>query len=356
MADGQAEDDDKTEDPSQRKLDQAVEKGDVAKSIEVNSWFILAAGTAVVMTSGASMSQDLARGLRGVIEHVHMIPVDGAGLTHLGLQMAVLALTVCALPFLALMIAGIAGNMMQHRMVFSTSQLEPKLDRLSPMAGFKRLFGMEAIVQFLKGLVKLGVISAVIVAVIMGEQHKLEDLVKLDLAAALPITLQLILKMMGAVLAIYFFLAVADYGYQYFRWMKRQRMTMKEVKDEYKETEGSPEVKQKMKQLRAHAAKRRMMNKVPTASVVIMNPTHYAVALHYEQGMPAPICVAKGVDQLALKIREIATENDVPVVENPPLARALHASVQLDQEIPAEHYKAVAEVIGYVLRLKRRAA
>lgn len=356
MADGQQEDDDKTEDPSQRKLDQALERGDVAKSIEVNSWFILAAGTAVVMTSGASMSGDLSRGLRGIIEHAHMIPMDGAGLRALAVQMGVLALTVCALPFIALLIAGVAGNMIQHRMVFSASQLEPKLDRLSPLAGFKRLFGMEAIVQFLKGLVKLGVLSAVIVAVIMGEQHRLEDLVRLDLAAALPVTLTLILKMMGAVLAIYFFLAVADYAYQYFRWMKRQRMTLKEVKDEYKETEGSPEIKQKIKQLRAQAAKRRMMSKVPMASVVIMNPTHYAVALQYESGMPAPICVAKGVDELALKIRDLAKENDVPVVENPPLARALHASVQLDQEIPTEHYKAVAEVIGYVLRLKRRAA
>jgi flagellar biosynthetic protein FlhB len=160
---------------------------------------------------------------------------------------------------------------------------------------------------------------------------------------------------MGIVLAVYFILAILDFVYQRHSWIERQMMTKQEIKEEYKETEGNPEVKQKVAQLRRQQAQRRMMSKVPKASVVIMNPTHYAVALQYERGMDAPVCVAKGVDELALRIKSVAQENGVPVIENPPLARALHAVVDLDETIPEEHYKAVAEVIGYVMRLKRRA-
>jgi flagellar biosynthetic protein FlhB len=141
-----------------------------------------------------------------------------------------------------------------------------------------------------------------------------------------------------------------------FSWMRRLRMSKQELKDEMKEQDGNPEIKAKLRQLRAQRLRKRMMAEVPKATVVIANPTHFAVALRYETGQAAPICVAKGVDELALRIRSVAEEHQVPVVENPPLARALHASVEIDDEIPVEHYKAVAEVIGFVLRLKRRAS
>ena len=169
----------------------------------------------------------------------------------------------------------------------------------------------------------------------------------------LPEVLVLILKLLGATLGIFSFIAALDYGYQRIKWYKRQRMTKQEVKDEHKEQEGNPEIKQKIKQIRNRAARKRMMAAVPKATVVITNPTHFAVALRYEQGMNAPTCVAKGLDAVALKIREIAEGHDVPVIENKPLARALHATVEIDGEIPAEHYKAVAEVIGYVMRFRK---
>jgi flagellar biosynthetic protein FlhB len=149
---------------------------------------------------------------------------------------------------------------------------------------------------------------------------------------------------------------MADAVYQRYRWHQRLRMSKEEMKQEHKESEGSPEVKGRMKQIRASRVRKRMMAAVPEATVIVTNPTHYAVALRYEPGMAAPICVAKGVDSLALRIRAVATEHDVPIMENPPLARALHATVDIDEEIPAEHYRAVAEVIGFVLRLKRRTA
>jgi flagellar biosynthetic protein FlhB len=151
-------------------------------------------------------------------------------------------------------------------------------------------------------------------------------------------------------------IAAADYLFQYRQWYEKQKMSLRELKEEFKQSEGDPTIKGKLKQMRQARMRKRMMAAVPKASVIITNPTHFAVALQYERGMAAPICVAKGVDALALKIREIATEHRIPIVENPPLARALHATVQIDQVIPAEHYKAVAEVIGYVMRLRRAVA
>jgi len=161
---------------------------------------------------------------------------------------------------------------------------------------------------------------------------------------------------LAAVVAILALIALLDYVWQYRQWYDRQKMSLRELRDEFKQTEGDPAIKAKIRQIRQNRAKKRMMAKVPKASVVITNPTHYAVALQYARGMNAPICVAKGLDLMALKIREIAQTHAVPIVENPPLARALHATVEVDQEIPPEHYQAVAEVVGYVMRLNRAAS
>jgi flagellar biosynthetic protein FlhB len=158
--------------------------------------------------------------------------------------------------------------------------------------------------------------------------------------------------MLGTVVAILAIVATADYLFQYRHWFERQKMSVRELKEEFKQTEGDPAIKAKIRQLRQNRARKRMMAAVPKASVIITNPTHYAVALQYDRGMNAPVCLAKGIDTLALKIREVAAEHNIPVVENPPLARALHATVEMDQEVPPEHYRAVAEVIGYVMRLR----
>jgi flagellar biosynthetic protein FlhB len=188
------------------------------------------------------------------------------------------------------------------------------------------------------------------------QRHRLEALVQTDILATLLLTRSLALNVLGVVVAILFLVAAADYLYQYRQWYERQKMSIRELKEEFKQSEGDPLVKGKIRQLRQARMRKRMMAAVPKASVVITNPTHYSIALQYERGMEAPICVAKGVDAVALKIREVAGEHSIPVVENPPLARALHATVEVDQEIPPEHYKAVAEVIGYVMKLRRAAA
>jgi len=347
---------DKTEDPSLRKLDQAQERGDVAKSIEVNSWFVLAAFTLAIALAGGFAARSLALELGGYLGRMHQISFDRGGLMALLQAMMVAALVASAAPMVLGLLAGVAGNMVQHKMVFSAESLTPKFNRISPLAGFKRIYGVESLVQFAKGLVKISLVSVVMLYVLWPERGRFESFTSMDLAAVLPASQFLVLKLMGAVLAAFFFVALGDFLYQRLRWFNRQKMTREEVKQEFKETEGNPEIKQKIRQLRAQASRRRMMEKVPKASVVIMNPTHYAVALRYERGMVAPICVAKGVDELALRIKEVALAHDVAIIENPPLARALHASVTLDQEIEAEHYKAVAEVIGYVMKLRRSRA
>jgi len=177
--------------------------------------------------------------------------------------------------------------------------------------------------------------------------------VQFDPAAILGATTTLTLQLMGAVVAMLAVVAIADYFFQYRQWFEKQKMSLQEMKEEFKQSEGDPHIKGRIRQLRHARMKKRMMAAVPKASVIITNPTHYAVALSYERGMPAPVCVAKGIDTIALKIREIAKKHDIPIVENVPLARALHATVEIDDEIPVEHYHAVAEIIGYVMGLKR---
>jgi flagellar biosynthetic protein FlhB len=185
------------------------------------------------------------------------------------------------------------------------------------------------------------------------QRNRLEALVQTDVLGTLMIARGLALDILGAVVAVLFLVAAIDYLFQYRQWYERQKMSVREMRDEFKQAEGDPLVKGKIRQLRQARMRKRIIASVPKASVVITNPTHFAVALQYEKGMNAPICVAKGLDALALKIREVAGEHSIPIVENPPLARALHATVEIDEEIPAEHYKAVAEVIGYITKLRR---
>jgi flagellar biosynthetic protein FlhB len=353
MAEEEQDRSEKTEDPTQKRLDEALKRGDVVKSQEVNTWFIMAGATLVLMSFSGRMSIGLATLMRGLIANSYQIPFDGPALPHLFEIIGGDLLAAVGVPFLLLILAALAGNMIQHKPVWSFETLEPKLSKISPLAGFKRMFSVQGLANFAKGLVKLLLIGAVLIALMWPARGRLAALVGSPVEAVLPLTLHLALKQLGAVVAILAVVATADYLFQYRQWYQKQKMSLRELKDEFKQTEGDPAVKGKMKQVRNTRQRRRMIAAVPKAAVVITNPTHYAVALQYERGMAAPVCVAKGIDALALKIREIAEEHAIPIVENPPLARALHATVEVDQTIPPEHYKAVAEVIGYVMRLRR---
>jgi flagellar biosynthetic protein FlhB len=344
--------DDKTEDPTQKRLDDAHAKGDVVKSQEVNTWFIVAGATLILSTFSGSVGGGILAPLRNLIANAGQLRADGAALLALGNTLGYAVLGAIGVPLLMLAIAAIAGNMIQHRLVWSSESLTPKFSKVSPGAGLKRIFGKQAVANFAKGVFKLAALGAVMMAVLWPERHRLESFLMFDPSAILGVTTNLTLQLMGAVVAMLTAVAIADYFFQYRQWFERQKMSLQEIKDEFKQSEGDPHIKAKIRQLRQQRMKKRMMAAVPNASVVITNPTHFSVALSYERGMSAPICVAKGADNVALKIREVARKHDIPIVENVPLARALYATVDVDEEIPVEHYQAVAEIIGYVMGLK----
>jgi len=342
-----------TEDPTPRRLEEAIKHGDVVRSIEVSTWFALAGGTLALMVFAVPMAHSLQTTLRGVLAHSYQIPADGPALAIFVKVVAQHVVAALAIPLLVLALAALGGSAIQHRSVITTEALMPKLSRISPAAGFERLFSRQALVNFVKGLVKLILFGTILVALLWPQRFHLGSLVEADPAQILPLTRSLAMLMLGIVIAVFAVVAAADYLFQYRQWYDRQKMSVRELKEEFRQAEGDPTVKGKIRQLRQARARKRMMAKVPKASVVITNPTHYAVALQYERGMNAPVCVAKGTDLIARKIREVAEAHDVPVVENPPLARALHATVEIDQEIPQEHYRAVAEIIGYLMKLRR---
>jgi flagellar biosynthetic protein FlhB len=349
-----AEDDtERSEDPTQKRLDEALERGDVVKSQEVNTWFIISAAALILMSFSGSMGTGLSATMRGLVANSYAIRVDGPGFINVVSKIGLEMIGAIGMPLLVLFIAAAAGNLIQHRLVWSTEALSPKFSKVSLVAGLGRLFSKQGLANFVKGLIKIGLIGGIMSALLWPQRDRLEGLVTVDVAAILPIVQSLSLDMLGAVVAVLALIAVADYLFQYRQWYERQKMSLHDIKQEYKQSEGDPLVKGKIRQLRMARAKKRMMAAVPTASVVITNPTHFAIALQYERGMNAPICVAKGVDAMARKIREVAEKHGIPIVENPPLARALHATIEIDQEVPAEHYKAVAEVIGYVMKLNR---
>src|SRR6195256_434666 len=295
--------DDKTEDPTQKRLDDAHARGDVAKSQEVNTWFVIAGATLVLSTFSGSMGGGILMPLRNLVANSWMIRTDGPSLLALAQSLEYALIAAIGVPLLMLMLAAIAGNMMQHRLGGSVESLKPKFSKVSPGAGFKRVFGKQALANFAKGVFKVIALGAVMTAVLWPERHRLEAVVRVDPGAIMGASTSLTVHLMGAVVAMLAAVAIADYFFQYRQWFERQKMSLQEMKEEFKQSEGDPHIKGRIRQLRQARMKKRMMAAVPKASVVITNPTHYAVALSYERGMSAPVCVAKGVDTIALKIR-----------------------------------------------------
>jgi flagellar biosynthetic protein FlhB len=351
MADDR-DDSQRTEDPTQRKLDQAHEQGDVVKSTEVSSFVLLMGAAIAIAMFAQGAGQTFVRDFRIFLEQPDQLVIDPGGMMLL-LRHCVTSLALMMAPILGvLMMMGVAGHVLQHRPVFSASRLAPDFSKLSLISGLKRMFGLEGLTNLGKGLIKMGIVGVAVWTTVWPLRLTLQNALTQSPVAIAAELMHVVIQMMIAALCVLAVIAAGDYFLQRYRFIERNRMSKQEIKDEFKQAEGDPLIKAKVKQIRAERAKKRMMAQVPKATVVIMNPTHYAVALKYESGkMAAPVCVAKGIDSLALKIREVAEENDVPVVENAPLARALYATVELDEPVPAEHFKAVAQVIGYVMRL-----
>lgn len=352
MSDEAPEQESKTEDPSQRKLEEAHKKGDVAKSQEVTTWFMLV-GTAFVIASMAPwVAQQISNPLQIIMMNADRFDVEGSGFSAFFNGLAFAMIGAVMAPLGVLYICGVVANLIQHKPLFSAEPVTPKFSKISPLAGAKRLFSGEALVNFGKGLAKIAIVGTVVFMTIWPERDRLDTMMTADPIVILLDFQEMAVKILTSVLIVVTAIAAADYFYTRNKWWKRQMMTMQETRDEYKQMEGDPHVKGRIRQLRQEKARKRMMQAVPDATVVVTNPTHYAVALKYDKGMGAPKCVAKGADAVALRIRAVAKESDVPIIENPPLARALYASVEVDEDIPADHYKAVAEIIGFVMRLK----
>ena len=342
----------RSEEPTQRRLDEALKKGDVVKSMELASFVMMAGGTLALVLFARSAARDFAAGFTVFLQNPGELPLDGGSALAL-LRKAVFGFFAIIGPASGLMVvAALGGHLIQHRPVFSAEKLKPSLSKLSPIAGFKRIFGLDGLVNLLKGVAKIGLVGTASFLAVWPERARLASALDMNPAGVAGLALALIGKVLIASLIVLAAIAALDYLYQRQRFMARHRMTRQELKDEVKQSEGDPQVKARIRQIRLERARKRMIAAVPEASVVIVNPTHYAVALKYESGkMAAPVCVAKGMDYLALTIRKVAEEHEVPIVENPPLARALYAAAELDEEIPPEHYKAVAQIIGYVMRL-----
>ncbi len=338
-----------TEAPSQRKLDEARRKGDVAKSPEVPAALSLAAAIGALAVLGPSAMRGAADALLPFLAHPDTMAVAGGG------GQAVLAHALAAAwPFAAIMAAaaaaGVAGGLVQTGLIWAPDRLKPDPSKVNPFAALGRMFGPDALVAFAKAALKATAAGLCCWFALKPHLADLGGYGQLDVAAILPVSAGLMRGAAVAVLAVMAVLAGADWLWTRFRWIQRLKMTREEVKHEHKDQDGDPHVKARQRQIRAQRAKSRMAQAVPAATVVVMNPTHYAVALRYDADADAaPVCVAKGLDGLALRIRAIAEEAGVPVVDDPPLARTLHAALDIDEAIPREHYEAVAKLIGFVM-------
>lgn len=347
----------KTEQPTPKRLADARRKGDAPRSAEIPATAMIAAGGLALWLLGDSVSQSFARLGMGFLERPHDYMTDAEGLAAIYGKVSLAAGAALAGLALLLVVFAAGAHVAQAAPVLAPDRLKPSWKRLSPMEGMKRLFGPQALSNFLKGVGKLGIIGAILVFTLWPDHERLAGLPFADERAALSLSKELVLKLIAVTVGAMTIVAALDYAFARAQWMKRLMMTREEVKRELKDTDGDPQIKGRRRRERETRARRRMMKAVKEASVLIMNPTHYAVALKYESGKTAaPLCVAKGLDDIALRLRAAAEEARVPVVENPPLARALYAAVEIDAEIPAEHYEAVAKVIGYVMGKSRAAA
>ncbi|HLZ74420.1 flagellar biosynthesis protein FlhB [Phenylobacterium sp.] len=347
----------RTEEATPRKLQQARERGEVVKTPDVAPLASLAAAATVVALAGGYLSRNLMTAMTPFLAHPDAMSFDGDGGVAIMKSAVIAAAPVIGAVLAAACVAGVAGNLIQTGFLFSPERLSLDFGKLSPLSGFKRVFGLDGFMQFLKSLVKVTLTALLAWWVLNPHMTELEDLAKLEPLAMMTFAADILRRLVFAVGAFLVVVAGADWFWQRQRFLQRMRMTKEETKEDYKQSEGDPHIKARQKQLRNERARRRMMQAVPGATVVVMNPTHYAVALKYDQGeTPAPMCVAKGMDSLALKIREIAEEAGVPVLEDPPLARALYAAVEIDEIIPPAHYEAVAKIIGFILSAGRAVA
>ena len=354
---GGSDKDSKTEQPTSQKLDKARKEGQVVKSQEVSTAFTLLVLFFSLRLFGGWMYGNIVSLINFDWE---MIPhsYDMLDTIYMSQYISFLfqQVILIAAPLMAVaVLSGVVSNLIQVGWTPTVKPMMPKLSKLNPLSGFKRMFSMQSVVNLLKSLAKLAVVSLVVVSIIRERMGFIPAFLEMDMIRSTIFIADMIIDMGIAVGVVFILVALADYAYTRYSHIKKLKMTKQEVKDEYKQQEGDPMVKNKIRQKMREVSMRRMMQNVPEADVVITNPTHYAVALRYNNMVDtAPVVLAKGMDFMAKRIREKAKENNVTIVENPSLARAIYADVDVGDEIPPELWEAVVEILAYVFKLKNR--
>ncbi|GIU20223.1 flagellar biosynthesis protein FlhB [Shewanella sp. MBTL60-007] len=344
----------KTEEATSRKLQQAKDKGQVARSKELGTSAVLIASSVGLLMTGPNIAQAMHNIMSKLFTMSRDEIFDTSQMTNVwGLVGTELAVPLLGfITFLALI--AFAGNIALGGMSFSVKAFMPKASKMSPVAGFKRMFGVQAVVELTKGIAKFSVVAITAYLLLSIYLDRILMLSQDHLPGNIYHALDLIVWIFILLCASTFLIVVIDVPFQIWNHAKQLKMTKQEVKDEYKDTEGKPEVKGRIRQLQREMAQRRMMGEVPNADVIVVNPEHYAVAVKYDAARStAPFVVAKGVDEVAFKIREIAREHDVAIVSAPPLARAIYHTTKIDQEIPEGLFTAVAQVLAYVFQLRQ---
>jgi flagellar biosynthetic protein FlhB len=347
-----AQDPARTEKASPKRRQKARDEGSVPKSADFDSAILLWGNFFMFLGLGGATVALLAQQVAAFLRKAQPGALAEAGRITL-LSEVMINLGKIVLPFLAMnLLVALIGGFAQRGFSFSSKPLELKFDRLNPAQGFQRIISMRAIVDLLKSLAKLALLAWVAYAVLAPRIPGLMDTLKLPLGTSLNLFQATLFSLYRNVMLAMLLLAIADFAWQRAAWEKSIRMTKQELKDEAKDSDGAPEIKQRQRSLMQMAARRRMLAEVSKATVVVTNPTHVAIALRYDEKTLAPICVAKGLDHLALKIRERAKEAGVPILERPELARAMYRVVELDKPIPRDLYQAVAQVLAFVYRLR----
>jgi flagellar biosynthetic protein FlhB len=343
------DDSQKTEEPTQKRLEEARKKGDIAKSQEVPIWFLMMA-SAAIMAGAGPLAGMIAEPLARLMDHPHAFKLSDGGAQKLMGSLLMSLATPLIVIFGVIAVAGVLGHVVQHRPLWTFEKIKPDIAKLSPGKGLSRMFGAQGWMNLLKSILKMAAITAAMIYAVWPEATAISEAGRLDPPALLGMTQAIAGRLLLAAVVIVGLIAAMDFLYQRFTFMQRMRMSRRDIRDEVKQQEGDPHVRARLRQIRLERSRKRMMQNVPKSTVVITNPTHYSVALRYDPEKDgAPVCMAKGVDEVALRIRELAKEHNVPIVENVPLARALFASVEVEESVPREHFEAVAKVIGFVL-------
>ena len=344
----------KTEEATPKRKEEAKKKGQVAKSSEISSAFVILAAFYTLKLVGAGVYNELASYMTAILSSLTTtdLTINAVQLLFLNVGL-VMAKTVLPI-LLVIMVISVVINFMQVGVIFSTEVLMPDFSKLDPLSGLQRLFSKRSLVELAKALFKVGIIGYFIYRFAIVQISDISKLISMELIDSLRLTGSLIIDLAFQIITVMMILAIFDYIYQWWEHNEGLKMSKEEVKQEMKQTDGDPLIKSKIRERQRAMAMRRMMQEIPKADVVVTNPTHLAIALKYEKSMAAPVVLAKGQDFLAERIKQVARENKVAVVENKSLARALYPIVQIGDVIPAELYQAVAEVLAYVYRLKKR--